>query len=334
MKVLFTGMGSHHCKQPANVSFFSVLADQISKFAQVIWASPSVDWTSEYLEQFDHVIFGLLPPTSISANKLYGALNVLDIMFDSSRLSIVVDSPQVWQYRNSINAVSRDYNILLGSYYSKREGFDAAARKKAMLESVSAKMSSDLWPRLLYPAVPWNSEARVRDALGFALASDMVGLNFDAQSIGTGLVNFSRADVWAAENIKSSWLSYISKSIILPIQPTKLGRTSDDAHAMDVIKGSIGILIPPQERNNLTWWNYRVVQALNSSTPIVTYWQDTGNLDHSWATLAYQVEDMSPAQRQHLSAMQRVSYINGLEAFESSSDVIKNIVVNSSKESD
>ncbi len=334
MKILFTGMGSHHCKRPTNTSFFTLLADQVSEFAEVTWSSPDVAWTRDSLDSYDHVFFGILPPTSISANKLYGALNVFDLLFDSPKLTLVFDSPQVWQYRNSINAITRDYKILLGSYYSKREGYEKALRNSDFLASVSAKMSSTVWPRIIYPRLPWNSDNKIRSAMGFAEASELIGLNFDAKLISTGSVNFARKDVWAAENMKSSWLSYLLKSISLPVQATKQKRSTDDSSALDIIANSVGLILPPQDRNNVTWWNYRIVQALNSSTPIVTYWQDTKDFDESWSVLAYQVEDMSPAQRQHLSSLQRESYLLAIDTAADVSMKVKNIVIDSMKESD
>ena len=66
MKVLFTGMGSHHCSRPSNVTFFSVLADAVSEHADVIWASPNLSWTKKDLEQFDAIVFGFIAPTSLS----------------------------------------------------------------------------------------------------------------------------------------------------------------------------------------------------------------------------------------------------------------------------
>ncbi len=244
------------------------------------------------------------------------------------------DSPQVWQYRNSINAITRDYKILLGSYYSKREGYEKALRNSDFLASVSAKMSSTVWPRIIYPRLPWNSDNKIRSAMGFAEASELIGLNFDAKLISTGSVNFARKDVWAAENMKSSWLSYLLKSISLPVQATKQKRSTDDSSALDIIANSVGLILPPQDRNNVTWWNYRIVQALNSSTPIVTYWQDTKDFDESWSVLAYQVEDMSPAQRQHLSSLQRESYLLAIDTAADVSMKVKNIVIDSMKESD
>jgi hypothetical protein len=78
---------------------------------------------------------------------------------------------------------------------------------------------------------------------------------------------------------------------------------------MDVIKSSIGLVIPPQDRKVGTWWNYQYIQGLNAGVPIVTSWIDSGTIDDSWSILAYQVEDMDQISRDNLAMAQRDSYI-------------------------
>jgi hypothetical protein len=312
MKVLFTGMGSHHCKRPSNTSFFTALADSMSDFAEIVWMSPSISWSRDDLEKYDLIIFGFVPPTSLSANKLYGALNVLGLMFDSPKLKLVVDSAQIWQYKNSIAAASKDPSILYGNFYARREGYEAAKRNTSIVERATAHMLVSQWPDILYPSLPWNSDEKISSLLGFAAVENLIGVNLDATMLEPEPPRIGRRDYWAVENPKSSWISSLDKLTVFPKEPTKIGRKTDDDYALDTIRDSVGLVLPPQERNSTTWWNYRIVQALNTSTPIATYWPDTVDFSSEWSVLPYQIEDMSQAQRQSLAKAQRNQYMDTL----------------------
>lgn len=316
MKILFTGMGSHHCKKSENLNFFGMLSDLFSKEAEITWASPNILWKRGDLEKYDRIFFGFLPPTSLSANKIYGALNILNLMFDSPKLTLVVDSPQVWQYKNSIAAIIKNPSILFGTFYSKREGYESALRNTSNIESACSRMGASIWPKILYPSLPWNSDEKISALLGFGNLEATSGLNLDALHIEPEPARIGRKDQWAIENPKSSWYESLSSSIIFPQERTKVGRRANDSYALDVIRNSIGLILPPQERNLTTWWNCRMIQAMNASTPIVTYWQDTRKYSKSWSMLAYQVEDMSTSQRQILASTQRNVYLESLPSRE------------------
>ena len=312
MKVLITGMASSHCKRPSNTSFFTLLADAISGVADVVWASPSLSWTKKDLDEYDAILFGFIPPTSLSANKIFGAMHLLSLVFDSPKLSIVVDSAQMWQYKNSVEAVKRDPDILLGSFYSKREGYLTARDNKKSIHRAVDYIASDFWPTTLYPSLPWVSDEKVSSILGFLASDQITGLNLDSLLIKTEPARIGRSDVWSIENPKNTWVESISKTLSFPLIHTKMGRKTDDSYALDVLRNSVGLLIPPQERKVGSWWNYRAIQAMNTGTPMSTYWQDTYKFDSSWAILPYQIEDMSPADRQHLAKAQRDSYLSAI----------------------
>jgi hypothetical protein len=117
MKILFTGMGSSHCKKTDNASFFSSLADGYSELAEVVWSAPKITWSRADLESFDLVFLGFMPITSKSANHLYGALHVLNLLYESPKLRLVVDNPQIWQYKNSISSFRRAPEQIFTDFY-------------------------------------------------------------------------------------------------------------------------------------------------------------------------------------------------------------------------
>lgn len=335
MKILFTGMTSGHCTKPLNVTFFGLLSDAVSEFAEVTWAAPKLSWTREDLDRFDLVVFGFTPPTALSANKIYGAMHVLNIMFDSTKLRLVVDSQQVWQYKNSIEAVRRDFSMLFSSFYAKRRDYRLAQSdtNKKSIESAASHFISEVWPTIYYPELPWNSSTSSSSALGFGSASRMFGINLDSLVLLTEPQGGSaRSNLWAVDSLKSSWYKTLEPSLRFEAVEARPSRHMNDAHSSNVIRASTGLIIPPQERKTGTWWSYRYAQGLNTNTPIVTSWQESYKLDRSWAYLAYQLEDMSESERIKVAADQLGSYEAAIDSKKTVINKIKHNMIDSPKE--
>lgn len=332
MKILFTGMASSHCSKPKNVSFFTALSDLLSETAEVVWAAPKFSWTKEDLDQFDYIFFGLTPPTSLSANNLYPALNVLSEMFLSPKLILIADGAQMWQYKNSFEAFKRDYKILLGSFYSKRAGYSQAVASPKFLEKLVAHMIVSPWPKTMYPQLPWDSGEKIHSLLGFVSKDSIFGFNLDSTLLSPSIPRIGRSDFWSAENIKSSWIEKTQATLSLPISPNKTKRNTDDLEVLDNIEKSIGLLIPPQEREVGTWWNSRFIQAMNTGTPVITLWQETIKFDASWGKLGYQIEDMAPAERSSIATQQRHSYESAIPLESEVKQNLLNILIESKVE--
>lgn len=311
MKILFTGTASSHCKAPSNVTFFGLLSKAVSEFSEVVWAAPKLSWTEKDLEEFDVIIFGLTPPTSLSANKIYGAMHLLGMMYNSPKLRIVVDSQQMWQYKNSVEAIKRDVNTLFSPFFSKKYGyFEAKADSgRKYIELASTKLKSESTPVIYYPALPWSSNDRVSSTLGFASANKIKGLNLDSLLLlPEPYSEGGRSNFWSVEDTKRSWYTELKPTLTFSETDVRSSKSLDDKSAASIIRSSAGLIVPPQERKTGTWWSYRYVQALNSHTPVATLWQESRSLDHSWAYLPYQIEEMSESQRGELARAQLESY--------------------------
>lgn len=334
MKVLFTGMASSHCAPSENVSFFNTLAGEVAKSATVVWSSPKLSWTKSDLESYDAIFLGFIPPTALSANKIYGAMHVLGLMFDSPKLNLVADGGQIWQYKNSIESVKRDVSGLFASFYSKRLDYAKARDPKHIKSIVNAaeKMSSSVWPRVIYPTLPWQDTRDAFSKLGFGSIEGSVGLNLDSSLLSTESYGIEKTPVWAVDNLKSQWYRSLSETLAMPGTSMKLGRASTDIDAEGVIRSSAGVVVTPQERNLGTWWSYRYAQSLSLGTPIVTYWQDTYSFDPSWAFLGYQIEDMGPLERRSLSRAQYDSYLDAIPNKTDLTQYIKSQVLDSIRE--
>lgn len=335
MRVLFTGMASSHCKKPDNVTFFGVLSDVVSEFAEVVWDSPKLSWTEKDLDKFDLVVFGFTPPTALSANKIYGAMHLLGLMFHSPKLRLVVDSSQVWQYKNSIQAVKRDVSTLFSKFYSRRYDYRRAQSEdsRKYIDLAATHMGSDIWPKIYYPELPWSTKNEVSRALGFGSIEKMIGVNLDSFLLLPEPQGLSgESNFWSVSTTKGSWYRTVEQSLRSTSLDISKNSSKDDNAILSTIRSSLGLIVPPQERNTGTWWSYRYVQGMNSNTPIVTLWQSSQKLGESWAYLAYQIEDMSPDERVVVAQNQLELYKNAIPTKDEIINLLRNDMVDSKKE--
>lgn len=331
MKVLFTGMASAHCKQPTettNKTFFTVfsgLFNEIAPSADVVWQTPSLSWTKEYLDQFDLIFVGIIPPTALSANKVYGALSAIELMYESPKLHLILDSAQLWQYETGFAAIARDPGYITGGFFSKRFENKLATSPEALtrLKSVSDKFLLQQWPKTIYPKLPWKSDEAVEVHLPNARGS-LVGVNLDAYLLNEEFVVAHGGRYgWAIDSTSTKWSKSIDKVTRLPATKMKKTLRASDDEVYDTLRDSIGTLISPQDRGVGTWWSYRYIQAMNATSPIVTEWKESSKLSHHWAHLAYQIEDMSEAERFNVAAKQVDTYYDAIPTKQDITDQFK-----------
>lgn len=333
MKVLFTGMASSHAKPSANVTFFGLLAESVGELATVEWQTPSITWTKEFLDGYDAVFIGVVPPTSPSANKVYGAMHAINLMYDSPKLHLVVDHPQLWQFKSGLAAICRSVDSIFTSFYSGRREFKSAkdAVVTASILSAAQKLTTQAWPKTIYPDLPWKDFEFFSKFLGPVGSREYIGLNLDHRLMEDPRISAGRGYVWSVDNAKTGWSKKIVKLLSLPLEIMKDTPKDTDAQVEARISNSIGILLSPQERGVGTWWSYRHIQAMNTLTPVVSDWRETGVLDSSWDILASTVEELDDNSRLELSRAQRKSYINAIPDRLMSTELL-NKILNSSKE--
>ena len=333
MRVLFTGMASSHSKPSANVTFFNNLAKHVGSQADVEWHAPSVTWTKDYLEQYDAIFVGILPPTSPSANKMYGAMHIIDLMFDSPKLSLVLDHPQLWQYKHGFNAIDRSIESVFGSFYSKRAEF-VLTRDSHTGSVISAnhKLLTKKWPTTLYPSLPWKSNRPIDKLLGLFAEDSLIGLNFDAWLLdGTETVSGTRGAHWAADVPRSEWTKSISKLLEVPVVPIKQKPRMSDADWLQPIQDAAGLLLSPQERGVGIWWSYRIIQALQSKTFILSDWRETGVLGPEWNLLGSDWESLTISDKIAVAEAQLESYLDAVPSKSATESTLSSILETSRK---
>ena len=328
MKVLVTGMASSHTKPSTTTSFFGTLVEAIESFATVEWAPPSVNWTKDFLNQYDSIIVGMVPPTNIGANKVYGAMHTINLMYESPKLRLVVDEPQLWQFKSSLAAVDRNVDSLFSSFYVKRREFNVASIKdnKRSIQSAATKLLNKPWPKTIYPDMPWKSIESVSQFISPKSPYRLYGINLDSFLITEPTPSNYCSDIWVTDRADSDWAKKLQKLLSKPIYPLKSYSKEDEEMISNRLVSSYGLLVAPKDRNVGTWWSYRYIQAMNALVPVVSDWQETGKLSSSWYILGSTIEDATPEERLRIAINQRKDYLNAIPSKTEAIETLKSIL--------
>jgi hypothetical protein len=339
MKILLTGMASSHTSPKAhttNFGFFAALNDTlINDGHDVSWGPSSITWSKEDLDIYDAVFVGVVPPTAISANKAYGALNVIQKLFGSKKLHLVIDSPQYWLLEHSLASVIRQPEKLVGSFYNKRTEYELAISQNNLNTLVDAcrKLLDEIWPTTIYPNLPWKTADSVANLLPSGASASLVGVNLDSLYIKTTLSEPNmKTDHWVTTEANGVWSSAIGRTIRHDIAPIRASKADTNEVISDAISSSIGVLVAPQRRKGGTWWSFVYVQAMNELVPIATEWRESSKIGNSWNVLASEIEDMSPYERYLLAIQQREDYLNSINSITENSKLFETILELTDKE--
>jgi hypothetical protein len=314
-KILITGMSASHSSEKANLrslSFAGVMKLVLEQQGhEVIQENPEVSWNTKDLEQYDSVLVGISPLTSLSANHVYGALSVIDVLLDSPKLHLFIDAPEPAKITASLRAMVKTPDNLTKPFYSYRKGFSSATQPN-MLENlldVIDRLLNKQWPTTLYPSLPWTDEIKhVADCLPEGADNSLVGINLDSYLISTqDMIEIERRDKWVVENYSTKWVKSTTSTLTHPTVPMKWNKAWTDEQVSTQISSGLGALIPPYSSS--TWWSYRYIQCMNNLTPIATDWKESQLIGSSWTHLASSIESMSQEERIRLAKDQRDSYI-------------------------
>jgi hypothetical protein len=315
-KILLTGMTAPQSSLNANtrnLSFSSAINMALQNFGHtVVWSDPKIDITKDELHSYDSVIVGIAPVTSLSANKIYGALNIINLLWGSDKLNLLIDAPNVSQITTSLRSVKNNPDTLTKDFFSNKKGYSSVVNnqllKTSILKAIDLLLEQD-WPTTLVPVLPWKQNYSDKELnLPKSAKKSITYLNLDSHLIEDPINSLDKIYKWSADQPESTWTKKISKTIELPISPVKINKGSTDRDALSQISRSVGILLSPY-KNEGTWWSYRYVQSINSLTPIATLWEESGSLGSEWNILAAALESMSEEKRTLVAIAQRDSYI-------------------------
>jgi hypothetical protein len=316
-KILVTGMSAPHVSVDANrrsLSFASLLITVLTQQGnEVIQADPEMKWTLDDLKIYDKVLVGLSPITSLSANRTYGALHVISLLRGDSRLSFYIDAPEPTRIVASLRAIKKNPDNLVKPFYSYRKGYTQANSPEVLnrlLETVD-NLLDEAWPSTLYPTLPWTDHESIQEQLPEAARPSLKGINLDRYLlVEPETSDAERTEKWVVENFSSPWTKSTVATLSQPTVPMKWHKGWADDKVEDQIARGIGALISPHQ--NGTWWTYRIVQCLNTLTPVATDWRESGFIGSSWMQLASAIEHMSQEERMQLAKDQRKAYLDAI----------------------
>lgn len=314
-RILITGMSAPQMSASANrrsLSFAGAIEKVLTEAGHsVAMMEPDITWTIENLEYYDAVLVGVSPLTSLSANKAYGALHIIDVMYNSDKLTLFIDAPHPAQITASLRAISSKPENLTKPFFSYRKGYQLVNSpdvSKRLIKTVN-KLLSSKWPRTIYPSLPWHDVSAVEKELPEGLV--LTGVNLDAYLIEPRAnktdVRFNR---WAAEGPTTPWAKSLAKTLSFPIVPIRWNKGWKDEECYDQILMSSGVILPQYKGG--TWWTYRYAQSMNAQTPIATEWRESSSIGDSWSVLASSIETMTSQERNALSTRQTAEYLTSI----------------------
>lgn len=337
-KIFLTGMTASQTSMSANtrnLAFSGVMYKAlVAEGHDVTWADPDIFATPEFYSNFDSVIVGVAPITSLSANKAYGALKLINDLWGSPKLRLFVDAPQTNQLAVSFRSIVSNPDSLIKPFFSYRKNYSAVCSstdlQKSILNAVSLLLDSN-WPVTIYPKLPWKSINATGSKLPENIANNLSGINLDAYIIEPELTEEDRVSKWVSDEADSYWTKRTLKTLMLPISPMKINKGATDVDVLGQIKRSIGCLITPH-KNDGTWWTYRYIQALNSLTPVVTEWKESVVIGPEWSMLGATLETYSQEQKKLLAMAQREIYIANIPNKKEAKKILETILGINSKE--
>ena len=327
-RVFLTGMSAPQASSSANQKSFTFagLLNKVLTDAghEVTWASPSVYMTEETLDKFDAVVIGVSPLTSVGANRVYGALNVINRLKNSDKLTLFIDTPTPSQIEPSLKSVISNPETLTKSFFSYRKEYSNVVADKDIFQSVFSGVDylyNNDWTQTIYPKLPWKSEIKI---LTNAKAN-LTGINLDAHIIKDVQHGINRNPKWVIDSLSNPWAESTVASLVLPNSLMKWNKGWTDSQVEEQICRSIGAIISPDKKDG-TYWSYRYIQALNTKTPVITDWKESGVLDDTWNILASSLEPMSQEKRDLIATAQKEIYLAKIPSKQKSVEILQKIL--------
>ena len=324
MKVLVTGCSSAQTSPSVlkrTTTFTGLLVQSLTEAGHdVVWDTPSMRWDEKHLSQYDSVVVGLTPPTSITAYRLYGALSVIDRARSVTNVKYLVDAPEPHKLWNGVRALASNPDDLVKDFYSKRSEYSLAQDSKELsrLQSVLVDLYENTWESTIVPAFPWFRSRHVTRHIPNLTDKRLEPLTLDSLVFknlrNSGLYMKNNCYGWSYD-YSSKWLSKLEKTLSQEVNPLVSSKTATDASILSNMNKSIGTLVSVH-KNDEPWWSVSLSQSLYVKTPVITDWRCTSYLGGAWSVLGHAVEDMSQGGRNSLAVAQESEYLNSISSYE------------------
>lgn len=312
-----------------NISFAFAIHKCLTDGGHTVdWKDPEISFTKSDLESYDTVLVGISPITSLSANRAYGALNIIDLLWESSKLKFFIDAPNTVQIASSLKSIDSNPLNLMKDFYSYRKGYHSVISDVAVASRISnavSKLMKNDWPVTIYPTLPWKNNNELGLKLLPNAVKNVVGINLDSYLLTDPPIYFDKRDKWVVDNHLNKEIVKLIDTLSYPTSPMKWNKGWTDSQVLDQISRSSGVIISPCKSDG-SWWSYRYIQAINTLTPVYTSWVETSSLGSSWNHLAPAIEDLGYDGRVRLALEQRDSYVANIPKKEDALEILKQIL--------
>lgn len=337
MKILITGCTSQQASKKhaeRTPTFASLLQKRFQEAGvEAHHQSPSISWTEKDLSEYDLVVVGVTPPTSLAANRAYPAFIAAETARKTGNLALMIDSPESFKMTSALTTWKNPEQTFKSFYDRRKNYLDVVEDKnlQAKVHSFVEFLSEEKWPTTFYPTFPWS------DGL---FASKINGLEPEATlgvSVDSYLIfqqqqpkNFySNDSYWTSDAINTEFSKTVANTLSYPVLPTKRDVWQSQPDTLERIRSSVGTIVSTY-RFSESWWSPALAQSLSQGVPVVHDWRRTNYLGQEWGHLATSIESMEDFERDELAYSQKQLYLAALpdinEISESLLSTIKQLV--------
>jgi hypothetical protein len=337
MKVLITGSTASQYSSKSNEripTFTGFIYNSLVETGHtVVWEEPSVETTKDYLNQYDKIIVGLSSPSSLSANKIYGALSVINYAKELDKLVLLVDAPEPYKIWSGIRAISNKPLELVKPFHARRYEYINVldTNNQERLTQTVVDLYKNEWPTTLYPSNPWiHSEVLTKNIPNLNL-ENIHGLCFDSfvlQDIPRFNLNYE--DYWCVDQPNTKWSKNVAKTLSKPVLPIRDHKWQGHSDALARLDSSLGMIISVY-KNSEPWWSVMLSHALLLEIPVVTEWRNTSFLGSDWSLLPSEIEEMGPQERNQLAKRQKNIYLSQIPNVGETLKKVENSVLDARK---
>ncbi len=280
--------------------------------AEVDFVEPSISYADK-LDEYDAVVVGIAPPTSISASKVYPAFFLANQARKQDKLVLLLDAPEVYKTQAAIKSCALNLSDLSKSFYDRRKNYSDLIEDQSFRDEVFEMISflyEDEWPTTIFPAFPWNYKRKTIESLPNLDEDSAVWLNPDSKLLRAEYTAFDsiRKTYWTCDSPKTEWASFTIKTLTREVVPSRKNGWEYESDTLNRMRSSIGTLVSVY-RTAEPWWSPALAQSLALNVPVVTDWRSTAHLGVEWSHLATNVEAMSDEERYDLAVAQKASYL-------------------------
>jgi hypothetical protein len=323
-KILITGMTASQCANETitrNMSFSGLLKRAFEHAGyEVDLLVPSLSWTKEDLQQYEKVLVGLAPVTSLSAHYSYGALHTMDLLLGDFRMVFYIDAPEPVKITSGFNAWYTDTSNMTKKFYSARRDYKEAAKveNEERFARVIGHLMNDMWHMTLYPTLPWDYAGdKPIGQLPSGANKAIRGINLDAFGINDSSYPAHKTkydDVFAIDQAKTRWARNIQLTTNTEFTPMRKTKAWTDAEVQEQIRKSKAVVLTPYPSSG-TWWSYRYLQAISSLTPVVTEWRESASTGMAgWNMLVSSIDEMGLSDLNMVAGVQYGSYLGSIQS--------------------